>query len=89
MRLRLLAPDVSEDGKLIFPFVDQDDPGLTIILIEKAVSTEYLEADILAAKTAAIDDAKVIATTNEENRTIRDRGISAITEAGLGAEEIP
>lgn len=89
MRLLLLAPDVSEDGKLVFPFVDQDDPGLTVILIEKGVSTEYLEADILAAKTAAIGEAKVIATTNEENRTVRDRGINAITEAGLGEEEIP
>lgn len=89
MRLLLLAPDVSEDGKLVFPFVDQDAPGLTVILIEKVVSTEYLEADILAAKTAAIDEAKVIAITNEENRTVRDRGITAITEAGLGVEEIP
>jgi len=89
MRLLLLAPDVSEDGKLIFPFVDQDDPGQTVILIEKVVSTEYLEADILAAKTAAIDEARVIATTNEANRTARDRGITAITEAGLGEEEIP
>ena len=89
MRLLLLAPDVSEDGKLIFPFVDQDDPVLAVIIIEKVVSTEYLEADILTAKTAAIDEARVIATTNEENRTIRDRGITAITEAGLGEEEIP
>jgi hypothetical protein len=89
MRLLLYAPDVSEDGKLIFPFVDQDDPDQIVIVIEKVVSTEYLEADILAAKTAAIDEARVIATTNEENRTVRDRGIVAITEAGLGAEEIP
>ena len=89
MRLKLYTPDVSEDGKLIFPFVDQDDPGQTVILVEKVVSTEYLEADILSAKNAAIDEAKVIATTNEENRTVRDRGINAITEAGLGEEEIP
>ena len=89
MRLKLCTPDVSEDGKLIFPFVDQDDPDQIVIVIEKVVSTEYLEADILAAKTAAIDEAKVIATTNEENRTVRDRGITAITAAGLGVEEIP
>jgi len=89
MRLKLLTPDVSEDGKLIFPFVDQDDVTQTVILIEKVVSVEYLEADILTAKTAAIEEARTIATENEANRTARERAKAAITEAGLGVEEIP
>lgn len=88
MRLKLLTPDVSEDGKLIFPFVDQDDISQTVIIIEKVVSVEYLEADILAAKTTAIEDARTIATDNETNRTVRERAKAAISEAGLGEEEI-
>ena len=88
MRLKLLAPGVSEDGKLVFPFVDQDDLEQTIITVVKEVSTDYTEAEILTAKTAAIGEATTTATTNEENRTARERALAAITSLGLGEEEI-
>lgn len=88
MRLKLLAPGVSEDGKLVFPFVDQDDPDEIIITVVKEVSTEYAETEILAAKTTAISEATTTATTNEENRTVRERALAAIAEIGLGEEEI-
>jgi len=88
MRLKLLAPGVSEDGKLVFPFVDQDDLEQTIITVVKEVSTDYTEAEILTAKTDAISEATTTATTNEENRTARERALAAITSLGLGEEEI-
>jgi len=88
MRLKLLAPGVSEDGKLVFPFVDQDDPEQAIITVVKEVSSDYTEAEILTAKTDAISEATTTATTNEENRTARERALAAITLLGLGEEEI-
>jgi len=88
MRLKLLAPGVSEDGKLVFPFVDQDDPEQVIITVVKEVSTDYTEAEILTAKTDAISEATTTAATNEENRTARERALAAITLLGLGEEEI-
>lgn len=78
--MKLLKPDATTDGKLIFNFDNNGD----VITIIKEVA-DYKKATLKAAKDAAVTEAKAI--TKEEKRD-RKTALAALESAGIEAEDI-
>lgn len=85
MKLRLLNPDATLDGKIIFNFVNPDYPSDVITIIKEV--KDYKKATLQAAKIEAKEEAKTIAKAKVESKTKKKKALDALAEAGIIQEE--
>lgn len=78
--MKLLKPDATTDGKIIFNFQN----GESVISIIKEV-TDYKKATLIAAKNAAIKEAKAKA---KEEKKDRKTALAALVSAGIVEEDV-
>jgi hypothetical protein len=78
--MKLLKPDATTDGKIIFNFQNGD----SIITIIKEVA-DYKKATLKAAKDAAVTEAKAKA---KEVKRDRKTALVALVSAGIVEEEV-
>lgn len=86
MQLRLLKPDATKDGKIVFSFLDVANPTEPILITSEP--TALTKTAIKAAKNDAIAQAKVIAKDKADKKTKREKVLAALVDAGIGEEEI-
>jgi len=78
--MKLLKPDATFEGNIIFNFQNGD----SIISIIKEVA-DYKKATLLAAKQEAKAEAKIKA---KEEKKDRKTALAALESAGIGEEEV-
>jgi hypothetical protein len=78
--MKLLKPDATFEGNIIFNFQNGD----SIISIIKEVA-DYKKATLKAAKDAAVTEAKAKA---KEEKKDRKTALAALVSAGIEAEDI-
>lgn len=81
--MKLLKPDATQDGKIIFNFEKNGD----VVTIVKEV-TDYKKVTLKAAKDAAIIEAKTTMKAKEEAKSKRDTALTALLAAGIMEENI-
>jgi len=78
--MKLLKPDATTDGKIIFNFQN----GESVITIIKEVA-DYKKATLKAAKDEAVTEAKAKA---KEEKKDRKTALAALVSAGIVEEEV-
>jgi len=81
--MKLLKPDATHDGKIIFNFEHKGE----IITIIKEVAN-YTKTTLQTAKKEAVDEAKTKAKDKEEKKNKRETALAALTAAGIVEETI-
>jgi len=81
--MKLLKPDATTDGKIIFNFEHKGE----IITIIKEVAN-YTKTTLQTAKKEAVSEAKAIVKVKNENKNKREAALAAIVAAGIVDEEI-
>lgn len=81
--MKLLKPDATVDGKIIFNFESKGE----VISIIKDVA-DYKKATLKAAKDDAVTEAKAKAKETEDKKNKREIALAALKEAGIIAEEV-
>lgn len=81
--MKLLKPDATTDGKIIFNF---DNSGEIITIIKDVL--DYKKATLIAAKDAAVAEAKAKAKEKEYKKNKRNIALSALVAAGIVEEKI-
>jgi hypothetical protein len=81
--MKLLKPDATTDGKIIFNFEHKGE----IITIIKEVAN-YTKTTLQTAKKEAIAEVKTKAKDKEEKKNKRETALAALTAAGIGEEII-
>lgn len=81
--MKLLKPDATTDGKIIFNFEHKGE----IITIIKEVAN-YTKTTLQTAKKEAVAEAKAIVKVKNENKNKREAALAAIVAAGIVDEEI-
>jgi hypothetical protein len=81
--MKLLKPDATIDGKLIFNF---DNKGEVITIIKEVM--DYKKATLKAVKDEAVAEAKTKAKEKEDKKNKRETALAALLAAGIGEEEI-
>lgn len=78
--MKLLKPDATTDGKIIFNFQN----GESVITIIKEVA-DYKKATLKAAKDEAVTEAKAKA---KEEKKDRKTALAALVSAGIAEEDV-
>lgn len=81
--MKLLKPDATTDGKIIFNF---ESKGEVITIIKEV--TDLKNATLKVAKNAAITEAKAKAKENEDKKNKRETALTALASAGIVEEEV-
>jgi hypothetical protein len=81
--MKLLKPDATTDGKIIFNFEDRGE-AITII---KTVP-DYKKATLTAAKDEAVTEAKAKAKEKDDKKTKRETTLAALATAGIVGGEV-
>jgi len=81
--MKLLKPDATTDGKIIFNFESKGE----VISIIKDVA-DYKKATLKAAKDEAVTEAKTKEKEKEDKKNKRETALAALKEAGIIAEEV-
>lgn len=81
--MKLLEPDATTDGKIIFNFENKGE----VISIIKDVA-DYKKATLKAAKDDAVTEAKAKAKEKEDKKNKREIALAALEAAGIIAEEV-
>jgi hypothetical protein len=81
--MKLLKPDATTDGKLIFNFESNGE----ILTIIKEVA-DYKKATIKAAKDSAVTEAKSKVKENADKKSKRESALAALESAGITEETI-
>ena len=81
--MKLLKPDATVDGKIIFNF---ESNGEVISIIKDAA--DYKKATLKAVKDEAVAEAKAKVKEKEDKKNKRDTLLAALEAAGIIAEEI-
>lgn len=85
--MKLLKPDATTDGKIIFNFeLDGKLKGEVITIIKEV--PDYKKATLKAAKDEAVAEAKAKAKEKEDKKNKRETALAALLAAGIGEEEI-
>lgn len=85
--MKLLKPDATVDGKIIFNFELNGKLKGEVITIVKEV-TDYKKATLIAAKVEAVAEAKAKAKEKEDKKNKRNIALSALVAAGIVEEKI-
>jgi len=85
--VKLLKPDATTDGRIIFNFELKGKLRGEIVTIVKEVP-DYKNATLKAAKDEAVAEAKAIVKVKNENKNKREAALAAIVAAGIVDEEI-
>jgi hypothetical protein len=85
--MKLLKPDATTDGRIIFNFELKGKLRGKIVTIVKEVP-DYKKATLKAAKDEAVAEAKAIVKVKNENKNKREAALAAIVAAGIVEEEI-
>lgn len=81
--MKLLKPDATVDGKIIFNF---ENKGEVITIIKEVAN--YNKSTLQTAKKDAATEAKAIAKEKEDKKKVRETALMALTAAGITEEEI-
>jgi hypothetical protein len=85
--MKLLKPDATTDGKIIFNFeLDGELKGEVITIIKEVPA--YKKATLIAAKDEAVAEAKAKAKEKEDKKNKRNIALSALVAAGIVEEKI-
>ena len=80
--MKLLKPDATTDGRIIFNFELKGKLRGEIVTIVKEV-LDYKNATLKAAKDEAVAEAKAIVKVKNENKNKREAALAAIVDAGI------
>lgn len=81
--MRLLKPDATTDGKIIFNF---ESKGEVISIIKEV--TDYKKTTLLSAKKDAVSEAKSKIKERTDKKAKREMVLSALVAAGIFEEVI-
>lgn len=81
--MKLLNPDATTDGKIIFNF---ESKGEVITIIKEVADLK--KATLKAAKDAAVIEAKALAKTRDDKKVKRDTALAALVAAGIIEEDV-
>ncbi|MDD2287024.1 MAG: hypothetical protein PHQ11_16680 [Paludibacter sp.] len=81
--MRLLKPDATTDGKIIFNF---ESKGEVITIIKEV--TDYKKNTLLSAKKDAVSEAKSKIKEKVDKKAKRETALSALAAAGISEEAI-
>jgi len=81
--MKLLKPDATTDGKIIFNF---ESKGEVITIIKEVADLK--KATLKSAKDAAVTEAKAKAKEKEDKKAKRETALAALEAAGIVAEEV-
>lgn len=81
--MKLLKPDATVDGKIIFNF---ENKGEVITIIKEVAN--YNKSTLQTAKKDAATEAKAIAKEKEDKKKVRETALMALAAAGITEEEI-
>lgn len=85
--MKLLKPDATTDGRIIFNFELKGKLKGEVITIVKEVAN-YNKSTLQNAKKEAATEAKAIAKEKENKKNKRETAIAALVAAGITEEEI-
>lgn len=81
--MKLLKPDATTDGKLIFNF---ESDGKVFTIIKEVV--DYKKATLKSAKDLAVTEAKTKVKENADKKSKRETALAALESAGIIEETI-
>lgn len=81
--MKLLKPDATVDGKIIFNF---ENKGEVITIIKEVAN--YNKSTLQTSKKDAATEAKAIAKEKEDKKKVRETALMALAAAGITEEEI-